>query len=170
MIHLYCGDGKGKTTAALGLALRAVGHGIPVLVVRFLKNDASGEVEPLKNLPGVQVVPCNKTFGFSWEMTCEQKQEAGAYYTDLFCQGWDLACGRGGVALFDELAGAVDLGFVSQELVLEKLASSPEGLEVVITGREPSPEFLELADYVTQMQCLKHPYERGVKARPGVEY
>ena len=75
-VHLYCGDGKGKTTAAIGLAVRAAGAGKQVVAARFLKTDQSGEVEILKRLPEVTLIPCEKTFGFTWKMTDEVKQEA----------------------------------------------------------------------------------------------
>ena len=83
-VHLYCGDGKGKTTAAIGLAIRAAGTGKQVVVARFLKTDQSGEVEILKRLPEVTLIPCEKTFGFTWNMTDEVKREAAAYYKSVF--------------------------------------------------------------------------------------
>lgn len=76
MVHIYCGDGKGKTTAALGLALRAAGNGVPVVIARFLKNDGSGEVGILENVPGVYLFPCERQFGFTWTMSEAQKVEA----------------------------------------------------------------------------------------------
>ena len=83
-VHLYCGDGKGKTTAAIGLAVRAAGTGKQVVAARFLKTDQSGEVEILKRLPEVTLIPCEKTFGFTWKMTDEVKQEAADYYKSMF--------------------------------------------------------------------------------------
>ena len=83
-VHLYCGDGKGKTTAAIGLVIRAAGTGKQVVVARFLKTDQSGEVEILKRLPEVTLIPCEKTFGFTWNMTDEVKREAAAYYKSVF--------------------------------------------------------------------------------------
>ena len=83
LVHIYCGDGKGKTTAAVGLAVRMQGCGYPVVIARFLKTDDSGEVRALKNLPGITVIPCKKTFGFTWQMTREEKKEAALYYSGL---------------------------------------------------------------------------------------
>ena len=83
-VHLYCGDGKGKTTAAIGLAVRAAGAGKQVVAARFLKTDQSGEVEILKRLPEVTLIPCEKTFGFTWKMTDEVKREAADYYKSMF--------------------------------------------------------------------------------------
>ena len=91
-VHLYCGDGKGKTTAAIGLAVRAAGTGKQVVAARFLKTDQSGEVEILKRLPEVTLIPCEKTFGFTWKMADEVKQEAADYYKSMF----ETACREAG--------------------------------------------------------------------------
>ena len=108
LIHIYCGDGKGKTSAALGLAVRAAGRGLKVQVVRFLKNDQSGEVAALVKIPGIRVTSCERSFGFSWNMNQEQKAEAAAYYTELFEKAWKMG-GDQDVLVLDELCGAVDL-------------------------------------------------------------
>ena len=92
LVHIYCGDGKGKTTAALGLALRAAGNGVPVVIARFLKNDGSGEVGILENVPGVYLFHCERQFGFTWTMSEEQKAEAGEYFTRLFERAWEMGC------------------------------------------------------------------------------
>ena len=169
LIHIYCGDGKGKTSAALGLAVRAAGRGLKVQVVRFLKNDQSGEVPVLMEIPGIQVASCERSFGFSWNMSQEQKAEAAAYYTELFEKVWELGADRD-VLVLDELCGAVGLGFVPEERVIAALSRKPGHLEVVLTGRNPSQKLLELADYVTEMKMIKHPYEQGIGAREGIEY
>ena len=91
-VHVYCGDGKGKTSAALGLALRAAGRGWRVVVARFLKNDDSGELLPLCGIPGVEVLPCEKSFGFYRTMTDAEKAEAGEYYRELLERAWRRAC------------------------------------------------------------------------------
>lgn len=170
LIHIYCGDGKGKTTAALGLALRAAGRGLRVLIVRFMKNDSSGEVAALKSVPGIRLVPCTKSFGFSWNMTDEQKMEAASYYSALFGKCWEDACRDFDLVVFDEMMSVVGGGFVPEETLMEALEKKPEGLEVVMTGRNPSTRLLEAADYVTEMRAVKHPYSKGVEARIGIEY
>lgn len=274
LVHIYCGDGKGKTTAALGLALRAAGNGVPVVIARFLKNDESGEVGILENVPGVYLFPCERQFGFTWTMSEAQKVEAGEYFTGLFERAWELGCktardegeGAGRAAgnvsgenrgsdfvsagssrrdtgvcgtgssvsgspisappasgsnvsgpptsgspvsgslvsgspvsgspvsgspvstppasapltsppceirallVLDEIMAAVNSGFVANERLLAALDHRPDGLEVVLTGRGPSEELLSRADYVTEMRAVKHPYEKGVGARKGVEY
>ena len=84
LVHIYCGDGKGKTTTAIGSAVRAAGRGMRVLIARFLKTDDSGEVLALAHVPGITLLPCDQNFGFSWEMTPAQKQAASVYYRDNF--------------------------------------------------------------------------------------
>ena len=148
LIHIYCGDGKGKTTAAIGLAVRAAGRGKRVVIARFLKNDDSGEVGVLERVPGITLIPCRKSFGFTWN-----SREKGA---DLL--------------VLDEALGACSAGMIREERLLKLLDEKPEGLEVVLTGRSPSEELLARGDYVTRMEAVRHPYEKGIGARAGVEY
>lgn len=170
-IHIYCGDGKGKTSAALGLALRASGRGKKVLVARFLKTDDSGEVESLKHLPCITVIPCSRTFGFVSGMSAEQRQEAAAYYQQQFEAACRMAAESGAdVLILDELVGSCNYGMVSEDDVIRFLKEKPEKLEVVLTGRNPSQALAELADYVSEIQMKKHPYTKGVPARCGIEY
>lgn len=189
LVHIYCGDGKGKTTAAVGLAVRAAGCGVPVLIARFLKTDNSGEVGTLGNIPGIRVLPCTREFGFTWNMDEGQRREAREYYSGQFSVAWESACalaeGRreapgieAGTApdtprallVLDEIMAAVSGGFVSGETLLEALDTKPEGLEVVLTGRNPSEALIKRADYVTEMRAVKHPYDNGISARKGIEY
>ena len=93
LIHIYCGDGKGKTTAAMGAAVRAAGRGYRVLILRLLKTDDSGEVKALSSLCGIRLLPCLRSFGFSWNMTPEQKKEAAVYYSGQLERGRKDACG-----------------------------------------------------------------------------
>ena len=106
-VHIYCGDGKGKTSAAMGLAVRAAGRGKRVLVVRFLKSDDSGEVKILGEIPGIRVKPCERCFGFFYQMTQEQKKEAGEYYDRMFHSGWEEAVRENfDMVIFDEIMAA----------------------------------------------------------------
>lgn len=170
-IHIYCGDGKGKTTAAVGLAVRAAGRRKKVLVSRFLKTDDSGEVAVLDRIPGITVVPCRKTFGFYFRMTEKQKVEAKEYYSQMFDKVWKWAAEDSfDVLILDEIMAACNYGLVDEEKVQKALAEKPEKLEVVMTGRNPSEGFLKLADYVSEIQKKKHPFDEGVAAREGIEY
>lgn len=170
-IHIYCGDGKGKTSAAIGLAVRAAGRGKRILIARFLKTDDSGEVPVLRHIPGIRVLPCRRSFGFTFRMTEEQKREAAAYYQGQF----QKACretleGDYDVMILDEILAACNSHLVEETEVLRFLKQKPPKLEVVLTGRNPSPELTELADYVSVIQMQKHPFTEGIPAREGIEY
>lgn len=169
LVHIYCGDGKGKTTAALGLALRAAGRGMKVVIARFLKTEDSGEVKMLCQLPGIVLLPCRKSFGFTFSMGEEEKKEASRYYQDLFARAVSL--GReADLLIFDEVLAACNAGLLSKESLEDFLGRRPQGLEVVLTGRNPWEGLLLAADYITQMQAVKHPYQKGIHARRGIEY
>lgn len=169
LIHIYCGNGKGKTTAALGLAVRAVGRGKRVRIARFLKTEDSGEVPVLRQIPGIDVLPCEKSFGFTFQMSDGVRREAALYYDSLLekaikdAQDVDLL-------ILDEIIGACNGGLVEKEKLEIFLKGKPEALEVVLTGRRPWKEILGKADYVTEMEQRRHPFEQGIAAREGIEY
>lgn len=171
LVHIYCGNGKGKTTASVGAAVRAAGNGKTVLIKRFLKNDHSGEVEALKQIPGITVLPCTRQFGFSWKMKQEEKEEAKEYYGKELEKAWKMALDQEiDMLVLDEAVGACTLGFIEEERLLELIGSKPEKLEVILTGRNPSETLLAVADYVTEMVMRAHPYTSGIPARKGIEY
>lgn len=171
LIHIYCGDGKGKTTAAVGAAIRAAGRGKRVFFVRFLKTDDSGEVASLHQLPGVTLLPCKRSFGFSWEMSEDQKKEASRFYGEMFHHAWNTAAEEAyDMLVMDEIIGACGLGFIDEAAVCRALEEKPACLEIIMTGRSPSPRLEELADYMTEMVMKKHPYTCGIGAREGIEY
>ncbi len=169
LVHIYCGDGKGKTSAALGLALRAAGRGRKVLIARFLKHEDSGELVSLRHVPGITVLPIERTFGFVFAMDEETKKEAASYYEGLFGRAQALSADQD-VLILDEIMAAVNTGMVPEDRVISFLKERPEGLEVVMTGRNPSEALLSMADYVSEICKLRHPYERGIGAREGIEY
>lgn len=169
LVHIYCGDGKGKTSAAIGLAMRAAGRGKQIVAVRFLKTDDSGEVEILKRIPEITLLPCEKTFGFVSSMDEETKRQAAAYNLALFERAAMLA-EDADMVVFDEIMAAVAYGMIPEQRVLDFLNGRPEKLEVVMTGRNPSGELLGAADYVSEIKKRKHPYDRGISARKGIEY
>lgn len=110
LVHIYCGDGKGKTSAAIGLAVRAAGRGRRVVIARFLKTDNSGEVEILKRLPEVTLIPCRKNFGFVRSMDEETKKECADYNRNLFLEAAELAK-TADLVVFDEIMAAVNYGW-----------------------------------------------------------
>ncbi len=169
-IHIYCGDGKGKSTAVTGLAVRATGSGKKVIFAQFMKDGKSSELKILRGLPGVTVLTCEKQFGFFWNMTEEQKKEAADAYQELFDQATELAIREDAFLLvMDEFMSCYNHGMLNQEKAVEFLKNRPEGLEVALSGRDPSPELLELADYVSEVRKIKHPFDQGIHARKGIE-
>ena len=169
LIHIYCGDGKGKTTAAMGLALRAAGSGKQVLVLQFLKDGSSSEFASLSHVPGIEVIPQTRTFGFSWTLSEEEKIQAKEYYSGLLEDAFRQS-GSYSLLVLDEVLGACSAGMADEARLLALLADKPDELEIVLTGRDPSQALLDAADYVTEMKKIKHPYERGISARKGIEY
>lgn len=174
LVHIYHGDGKGKTTAAVGLTLRALGNGLQVVFLQFLKDGSSGEVSLLRHIAQVPdyslTVMDAATEGFTFSLSAEQKALLLARQNAMLVAAARL-CRKGqcDVLVLDEVLHAVNQGLLDRVLLLDLLEMRPAGIEVVLTGRDPSKELLEKADYVTEMRKIKHPYDRGVAARRGVE-
>lgn len=169
MIHIYCGDGKGKTTAACGLALRAAGHGQNVLFVQFFKDGSSGEITAMKALPNIETRCPSAHYGRFKTLTVSQREQVSRSSRELFKQ---TVSGAGNYALIvlDEALSAYRHAVIDREELLSFLRTQGSLREIVLTGRNPAPELLALADYVTEMRKEKHPFDRGVPAREGVEY
>lgn len=167
MIHIYYGEGKGKTTASIGLAVRAAGAGKRVYIARFLKSKASGEISALGAIPNIELGDCPDTLKFTFCMTENEK----ASYCEFAEKLLDAAFASGAdMIVLDESIGAVSVGVLSLERLLAFLRDCPENREVVLTGRDPSAELLETADYITRMVKIRHPYDSGQPDREGVEY
>ena len=170
LVHLYCGDGKGKTTAAVGLAVRHSGRGGKVVFAQFLKDGTSGECRVLAKL-GVTVLAANPVGKFSFRMTEEEKAETAAAIGRTF----DAATGfavreRATLLVLDEVCAAVNCGFLAEKTLTEFLESRPDSLEVVLTGRDPSENLQVHADYITEMKKRRHPFDEGIAAREGIEF
>ena len=170
LVHIYCGDGKGKTTSAVGLCVRAVGAGKCVCFAQFLKSGSSSELEPLRRL-GVKIVETEGVEKFLFAMSEAEKEKCRQESERLLREAFAVAeAENGDLLVLDELCAALQTGMVSQDLVLHLATTRPEKLELVITGRSPAPELTELADYITEMRKVRHPYDLGIEARPGIEY
>ena len=165
MLHLYWGNGKGKTTAAMGLALRALGHGQRVVIVQFLKDGTSGEIAPLR-AAGAAVYACPNA-KFTWLM--DEADKAAAREASTRALGQALA-EPFDLLVLDEACAALKSGILDEALLRRAVAFAKNGREVVLTGRDPAPWLQEAADYSTEMRAHKHPYADGVAAREGVEY
>lgn len=166
LIHLYWGDGKGKTTAAMGLALRALGAGRKVVVVQFLKGADTGEIPLLRQL-GAKVYRGKAGQKFVSRMTEAEK----AATRDLQNQNLQAAMAeKPDLLILDEACAAWQLNMVDRSLLRHAAEEKPETQELVMTGRDPADWMKELADYQTEMHCWAHPYYKGVPARKGVEF
>jgi cob(I)alamin adenosyltransferase len=171
LIHVYCGEGKGKSTAAIGLIVRAAGHGRRTMLVQFLKNGHSGELMPLRQLAGTRILTGRPFTAFSYEMKPAEREET----LDLHIRQMGeaiLAANSGEIDLLvlDEACGAIGAGLLPEEMVLDFLRRKPAALEVVLTGRGPTTAILELADYISEICCIRHPFQKGVSGREGIEY
>lgn len=171
LIHIYCGDGKGKTSAATGLAVRAAGCGKQVLFARFLKNEDSGELEILDRIPEIHVIHLERSFGFYRTLTEEEQAEVRQMYEAL----WQDIVQKAetdvyDVLVMDEFMAAYNYGLIGHDAAFAFLREKPVRLEVVLTGRDPDEALVELADYVSEIRKVKHPFDRGIRARRGIEY
>ncbi len=169
-IHIYEGDGKGKTTASVGLAVRCAGSGQKVLFTQFLKGNSSNELNVLEQIPNLMVYRNEKEYGFVFCMDPEEKIEAKNYYREHFRETIYYAK-REHVRLLvmDELIDAYTLGMVDPTEVQHFLLTKPDDMEVVMTGHSAPEELVHIADYVTHMAKKKHPFDMGLSARVGIE-
>ena len=166
-IHIYTGDGKGKTTAAIGLTVRALGAGWRVGWFQFLKARPSGENRVLRKIPGLRL----RRFGRSaWIIGPPRPADRERAAAGLRALSAALASGDYDLIVADELCSAVQLRVVRERDVLACLRQRPSGVELVLTGRGATPRLLGAADLVTEMRARKHYYARGVPARRGIEY
>lgn len=170
LIHIYTGDGKGKTTAALGLILRASGRGLHVVLGQFLKGRETGELHTLSLLPGVKVFRGKPLTKFSFQMNEQEKAEVLQSHNEFIQElAWYCRQEETDLLVLDEVIGACGTHLLDESLLIDFLKNKPEHLEVVMTGRSPSPELLELADYVSEICKRKHPFDKGIPAREGIE-
>lgn len=171
LIHIYTGDGKGKSTAAFGLALRAAGCGRRVMIVQFFKGRDCGELHALRQLPQVTVLRLEQDPGFFKYMDEDTRQQVRARHDALLSTAAQAAReGRCELLILDEVISAYNTGALDRELLLELVRTKPEGLELVLTGRNAPEELTAAAHYVTEMRKIKHPYDSGIPAREGIEF
>ena len=141
-----------------------------VVFTQFMKNNSSNELKILEKIDNIHMLFCDKEFGFVWNMTEQEKEDAKKEYTKQFEKAIDYAVKNNcDMLIMDEFMSCFELQFVDNNKALEFLRNKPEKLEVVLTGRNPSDELCELADYITEMKKIKHPFDNGVNARNGIE-
>lgn len=171
LVHVYCGEGKGKTTAAVGLITRACGHGYHVLLVQFLKNGQSGELNILRKMENVQILAGQVTSKFSIAMNEQEKKETRDLHLDYFRTACERVTQESiDLLVLDEVLGAIESGLMDEHELVDFLRRKPTKLEVVLTGRQASKKIYALADYISRIECVRHPYQQGILARRGIEY
>lgn len=168
MIHLYHGTGKGKTTAAMGLALRMAGRGRPVIIAQFLKGADSGERIALAALPQVTLLEIPDRIKFTFQLTPEERRTEELRCLDLLQRLSPRLADPSALLVLDEVCDAVNTGLLPEQALLDLLDRTAG--EVVLTGRTPGEEVVKRADYITFFQKERHPFDKGVPARPGIEY
>ena len=168
LLIVYTGDGRGKTTAALGQAVRAVGQGLAVSFIQFIKGAwPTGEAAACRRF-GDRLEWHTMGSGFTWASAPDEARSAAR-------QGWDLAsatlaAGRHDLVVLDELTHAIKQGFVTEDEAVTALTARPAAMHVVVTGRDACDSLISIADLVTEMRCLKHPYAKGIAAQRGIEF
>ena len=170
LILLFTGNGKGKTTAALGQVFRAAGHGFKVAIIQFIKNlENTGEIKTAKKIFADHLEMYPMGSGFTWDAKDREELRQAAE------KGWELArekieSGKYCMVILDELTYALNYGLLDQDAVIDFLRQKPEKLHIIITGRDASDKLIALADLVTEMREIKHPYQKGIKAMKGIEF
>lgn len=169
-ILLFTGDGKGKTTAALGMALRASGHGLRTLILQFIKSNAStGELAAIQHLPGVEIIQLGRGFTPPAEDPAFSEHRRAAQ--DALKMALEaLQSKRYDLIILDEICTAVAKGLLDEDQVLEIISQGDEDSHIVLTGRGATDRLISKADTVTEMCCLKHGLDEGWAAQKGVEY
>ena len=174
LVIVNTGNGKGKTTAALGLAVRAAGNGFKVLIIQFIKGQwKTGESQALTALaPNVELVRMGK--GFTIERLRDKRiplEDHEAAAADAFARAAEVVrSGAYDMVVLDELLGSIKAGLVSLDDVLQLIRDKPARLHLVLTGRGAPQPLIDAADLVTEMRAVKHPYEQGIKAQRGIEF
>ena len=170
LIHIYCGDGKGKTTASIGLAVRCAGRGGRIFFTQFLKERMTGELTVLSALPNVEIRRGTGTGKFTFQMNAEELAAAKVIQEKIF-RTITERCREElpDLLVMDEILDACSIGLINERDVIQFLKTKPPGTEVVLTGRNPSQALIESADYVSEVKKIKHPYDRNISARIGIE-
>jgi len=169
LVQIFTGNGKGKTTAALGTVIRAAGHGLKVFVIFFIKGDyASGEYSTLSRLPDVKVASFGlRRFIDPKNVDPEEKAQAKAA---LAAAREAITGGSYDLVVLDEINVALDFKLIDPDDVMQLIKDKPPHVELILTGRNADSRLIEAADLVTEMVKIKHPFDKGIKARKGIEF
>lgn len=171
MKHIYYGNGKGKTTAAIGLAVRAAGSKMKVLFVQFLKTEFSGERHILSHTENVTLTFCPLELKFTFDMDDKEKAQAAKIFKGIFDNAVTTALTeKYDMVVLDEVFEAINAHVLSESEVYEFITNAPSSMEIVMTGHNPPQKFMDCADYITEFKKIKHPYDRGITGRIGIEF
>lgn len=162
MIHILCGDGKGKTTSAVGMAVRMAGRNKKVVIVQFLKGSETGEINILSDIKNITVIREERAKSFDYE-NIEGLKET---HNEMLKKAMNMDCH---MLILDEIAACYNYGYIDKEMVDGFIENKPENLELVLTGRNPCEKWMKSADYIGEIKKIKHPYDKGVLARIGIE-
>ncbi|HIU02654.1 MAG TPA: cob(I)yrinic acid a,c-diamide adenosyltransferase [Candidatus Onthocola gallistercoris] len=171
MIHIYHGDGKGKTTCGMGLCLRAAGAGKRVLIYQFMKNNHSSERNVLKQVAGITLMDGPDQVKFTSRMTDDERRAFGVYCQETLARIRErILLENSEVVFLDEILYAIDRQMISERMLLDLIWTLPDSIEWILTGRHPGKRLCERADYISEIRKEKHPFDRGIQARRGIEY
>ena len=170
LTHIYCGNGKGKTTASLGIVLRSIGCKFNIVITQFLKDNDSHELDVLRTFDNVTIISGKGVNGFTKFMNESDLEKVTDIQNEHLKKAIDLCnSGRCDVLVLDEIIGAVNNNTIDYEMLVDFLRNRPKNIEVIMTGRNPKQELIEIADYVSEINKVKHPFDKGIAAREGVE-
>lgn len=169
LIMVNTGNGKGKTTAALGTAMRAVGSGFKVFVVQFIKGSWDyGELHAVEKLgPDIEIKPMGE--GFTWETKDRERDTKVAHEAWDFCVQL-IKKNEHDLLIFDEINNAIDYGYLDVDEVVEALKAKPQDMHIILTGRNAPQKLIDAAHLVTEMREIKHPFHEGIYAQKGIEF
>lgn len=171
MLQIYTGNGKGKTTASIGLAVRFSGTGSNVLICQFMKGSPTSELCALKHIPNIEIIRNSQDFGFYKFMSESEKSQIYTMHNNnLDYIEMSLKLDNFKLIILDEVTYAYNYNLLDKQKLENIVINYSQKIEMVITGRNPSEFFIERADYITNMEKVKHPFDLGVSARKGIEF
>lgn len=162
MIHILCGNGKGKTTSAIGMAVRAAGRGKRVAFVQLLKGIDTGEIYILSQVKNIDIIRNNSIRHFDYKNIPDIDNKNNEMLKSINTGNYDMV-------ILDEIAAAYNCGYIDKNITDSFISDFPKDKELVLTGRNPDKNWINMADYVSEIKKIKHPFDRGIKAREGIE-
>jgi cob(I)alamin adenosyltransferase len=171
MIYCYTGNGKGKTTAGLGAALRALGYGWNVCIIQFMKGTwHTGELDSIKKIPGIDLIQVGKGFYKILDDTLTEEEHRTGVSDAINKIKERISSSKYQLIVLDEVNVAAHLKLLEEDVLLEILKAAPKNLHFILTGRNAPDSFIEISDLVTEMKDIKHPFEKGIPAEKGLDF